>query len=127
MSNLPDRFDTVDELEEFMTRPSQPLIADLAKTPGDILVLGVGGKMGPTLARMAKRAAPAKRVAVVAGPDERDDAQGKPMTVCFLHTSDQAAEDRPRRSRRCDKTGEGRAQRGEAKASDRPRAKIDAP
>ncbi len=33
---------------------------------GDILVLGVGGKMGPTLARMAKRAAPGKRVIGVA-------------------------------------------------------------
>ena len=38
-----------------MTTPSAALIADLAKTPGDIMVLGVGGKMGPTLARMAKR------------------------------------------------------------------------
>jgi prephenate dehydrogenase len=34
--------------------------------PGDILVLGVGGKMGPTLARLAKRAAPHKRVIGVA-------------------------------------------------------------
>jgi nucleoside-diphosphate-sugar epimerase len=34
--------------------------------PGDIMVLGVGGKMGPTLARMAKRAAPGKRVIGVA-------------------------------------------------------------
>ena len=42
------------------------LVADLARTPGDIMVLGVGGKMGPTLARMAKRAAPAKRVIGVA-------------------------------------------------------------
>jgi nucleoside-diphosphate-sugar epimerase len=33
---------------------------------GDILVLGVAGKMGPTLARMAKRAAPRKRVVGVA-------------------------------------------------------------
>ena len=42
------------------------LVADLAGTPGDILVLGVGGKMGPTLARMAKREAPTKRVMGVA-------------------------------------------------------------
>ena len=34
--------------------------------PGDIMVLGVGGKMGPTLARLAKRAAPGKRVIGVA-------------------------------------------------------------
>src|SRR5262249_38237560 len=37
-----------------------------ARVPGDILVLGVGGKMGPTLARMAKRVEPARRVIGVA-------------------------------------------------------------
>ena len=63
---LPARFETVEALEDFMTTPSQALVDDLAKVPGDILVLGVGGKMGPTLARMAKRAAPGKRVMGVA-------------------------------------------------------------
>jgi nucleoside-diphosphate-sugar epimerase len=41
-------------------------VEDLARAPGDILVLGVAGKMGPTLARMAKRAAPERRVIGVA-------------------------------------------------------------
>ncbi len=59
---LPSRFDTVEALEDFMTRPSEALIADLAAVDGDIIVLGVGGKMGPTLARLAKRAAPDKTV-----------------------------------------------------------------
>jgi nucleoside-diphosphate-sugar epimerase len=59
-------FDGEDSLEEFMTRPTSALAADLARAPGDILVLGVGGKMGPTLARMAKRAAPERRVIGVA-------------------------------------------------------------
>jgi nucleoside-diphosphate-sugar epimerase len=63
---LPARFDSVEALEDFMTMPPQALVADLANTPGDIIVLGVGGKMGPTLARMAKRAAPDKRVMGVA-------------------------------------------------------------
>ena len=63
---LPTRFETVEALEDFMTAPSQALVDDLAKVPGDILVLGVGGKMGPTLARLTKRAAPAKRVIGVA-------------------------------------------------------------
>jgi nucleoside-diphosphate-sugar epimerase len=65
-SALPDRFADVESLEEFMTRPSQALIDDLARLRGDIMVLGVGGKMGPTLARLAKRAAPGKRVIGVA-------------------------------------------------------------
>ena len=49
-----------------MARPSPELEADLARADGELLVLGVGGKMGPTLARMAKRAAPDKRVIGVA-------------------------------------------------------------
>ena len=63
---LPARFDSVEAVEDFMTTPSEALIADLARIPGDIMVLGVGGKMGPTLARLAKRAAPGKRVMGVA-------------------------------------------------------------
>src|SRR4030095_9990030 len=49
-----------------MSRPSQALAADLERVPADIMVLGVGGKMGPTLARMARRAAPGRRVIGVA-------------------------------------------------------------
>jgi nucleoside-diphosphate-sugar epimerase len=63
---LPTRFDGVEAVEDFMTTPSDALVADLAATPGDILVLGVAGKMGPTLARLARRAAPDKRVIGVA-------------------------------------------------------------
>ena len=53
---LPDRFESVAALEDFMTTPPPDLLADMKTVKGDILVLGVGGKMGPTLARMAKRA-----------------------------------------------------------------------
>lgn len=63
---LPERFASVEALEDFMSAPSSALAADLARAPGDILVLGVGGKMGPTLARMAKRAAAGRRVIGVA-------------------------------------------------------------
>src|SRR5215475_3749800 len=63
---LPDRFADIDDLESFMTAPSQALVDDLAAVDGDILILGVGGKMGPTLARLAKRAAPKKKVIGVA-------------------------------------------------------------
>ena len=58
---LPARIEGVEQLEELMTRPTRALVDDLAALEGDILVLGVGGKMGPTLARLAKRAAPDKR------------------------------------------------------------------
>src|SRR5262245_59266136 len=63
---LPDRFRDVEQLEEVMTTPSAALCAALETLPGDIIVLGVGGKIGPTLARLAKRAAPEKRVVGVA-------------------------------------------------------------
>ena len=82
-------FEDVAALEEFMTRPSPALAADLARAPGDILVLGVGGKMGPTLARMAKRAVPERRVIGVArfsekGLREKLESQGVECIACDL-------------------------------------------
>jgi nucleoside-diphosphate-sugar epimerase len=53
------------ELEDALSRPSASLPAALARAPGDIIVLGAGGKMGPSLARMAKRADPSRRVIAV--------------------------------------------------------------
>jgi hypothetical protein len=66
MSALPERFESVAALEDFMTEPTPALVDDLARAPGDILILGVAGKMGPTLARLAKRAAPERSVIGVA-------------------------------------------------------------
>src|SRR4051812_32337780 len=65
-AGLPDRFRDVDHLEDVMTAPSEVLAADMARTAGDLIILGVGGKIGPTLARLAKRAAPKKCVVGVA-------------------------------------------------------------
>lgn len=89
MTQLPARFENVEALEAFMTEPSAALVDDLAGVAGDIMVLGVGGKMGPTLARMAKRAAPAKRVIGVArfsepGLREKLAAQGIECIACDL-------------------------------------------
>jgi nucleoside-diphosphate-sugar epimerase len=47
---------TVEQLEDILSEPTEGVIRALGNLRGDILVLGVGGKMGPTLARMAKRA-----------------------------------------------------------------------
>jgi len=68
-ANLPRRFEDVETLEAFMAAPSRALIEDLAAVPGDILVLGAGGKMGPTLARLACNAG--KRVVAAARFSER--------------------------------------------------------
>ncbi|MEK7437238.1 MAG: NAD(P)-dependent oxidoreductase [Pseudomonadota bacterium] len=72
-----------------MTTPARELEAELGRLPGDILILGVGGKMGPTLARLAKRAAPGKRVIGVARfsePGLRDklEAWGVECIACDL-------------------------------------------
>lgn len=46
----------VTELEDRLSQPSEALIEDLRQIDGDILLLGVGGKMGPSLAKLAQRA-----------------------------------------------------------------------
>jgi nucleoside-diphosphate-sugar epimerase len=43
-------------LEQALSAPSPAAVHALAPLDGDIMVLGAGGKMGPTLARMARRA-----------------------------------------------------------------------
>jgi nucleoside-diphosphate-sugar epimerase len=61
-----------DSLDELLTRPTTQVVETLRQITGDILVLGVAGKMGVTLARMARRAAdeadgvPSRRVVGVA-------------------------------------------------------------
>jgi len=73
---LPDRLRDVEHLEEVMTTPSPALIAELDKLPGDLIILGVGGKIGPTLARLARRAAHGKRIVGVARFSEHGLREG---------------------------------------------------
>jgi len=70
-SSLPDRFESVEALDDFLTRPTRALVDDLATVDGDLLILGVAGKMGPTLARLAKRASSSRRVVGVARFSDR--------------------------------------------------------
>ena len=44
------------ELDELLSRPYPEVVDMFRRITGDIMLLGVGGKMGPTLARMAVRA-----------------------------------------------------------------------
>ena len=64
--SLPETISDIAALDELLCRPSQALIDDLQKVDGDIMILGVGGKMGPTLAGLAKAALPHRRVIGVA-------------------------------------------------------------
>lgn len=45
------------ELDELLSTPRPETVDALRECPGDVIVLGAGGKMGPTVARMAARAA----------------------------------------------------------------------
>jgi NAD dependent epimerase/dehydratase family len=63
---LPKTIPDIAALDELLCRPSQALIDDLQKVDGDVMVLGVGGKMGPTLAGLAKAALPDRRIIGVA-------------------------------------------------------------
>lgn len=57
-----DTIRSVEQLDDTLSEPSQAVIETLSRLDGDIVVLGAGGKMGPSLARMAKRASDAASV-----------------------------------------------------------------
>ena len=66
---------TEEKLNKLLTTPSDALVEDMKRIEGDIMVLGAGGKMGPTLCVLAKnaikKAGVVKRViAVSRGTDE---------------------------------------------------------
>ena len=87
--NLPKTIPDIATLDELLCRPSQALIDDLNKVDGDIMVLGVGGKMGPTLAGLAKAAQPGRKVIGVArfcepGVKEWLEARGIETINCDL-------------------------------------------
>jgi nucleoside-diphosphate-sugar epimerase len=54
--DLPQRIEDVDALEELLSRPTSAVVDTMRHLEGDLVVLGVGGKIGPSLARMARRA-----------------------------------------------------------------------
>jgi nucleoside-diphosphate-sugar epimerase len=88
-SSLPAAFRDEAHLEEFLSTPSRGLVEDFARLEGDILILGVAGKVGPTLAMMAKRAAPSKQVIGVARFSDADvkrrlEAAGVKTIQCDL-------------------------------------------
>lgn len=54
--------DDLEALEEALSRPTEAVVDTMRRLVGDVIVLGVGGKIGPTLARMARRASDAAGV-----------------------------------------------------------------
>lgn len=72
--------ENVQQLEDILATPSPALVRDLARLGGDILIIGAGGKMGPSLARLARRAVAegrgTQRVLAVARFSSRDARDG---------------------------------------------------
>jgi nucleoside-diphosphate-sugar epimerase len=86
---FPEHFESETALEAYLATPSRDLIRDMARIEGDLMILGVGGKMGPTLARLAKNAMPGRRVIAVArfseaGVRESLEAHGIETIACDL-------------------------------------------
>lgn len=46
----------LEKIEQELYKPSEALVADIRETDGDIIFLGVGGKMGPSMAKLARLA-----------------------------------------------------------------------
>ncbi len=51
-----DRIENVEHLEDLLSQPTEAAVQALGALDGDLIILGVAGKMGPSLARMALRA-----------------------------------------------------------------------
>ena len=90
----------VNHLEDLLSEPTPLAVETLTRLDGDIIFLGVGGKMGPTLARMAKRASDlaGKRRRIVgvsrfSNPADRQklEAAGVECIACDLLDPDQLA------------------------------------
>jgi nucleoside-diphosphate-sugar epimerase len=56
MSKFPEKIANEGQLEELISKPSAEVIEMFSRLEGDIMFLGIGGKIGPSLGRMAKRA-----------------------------------------------------------------------
>ena len=57
--NIPSIISDETRLEALLSEPSDPALKAMARIDGDVMLLGAGGKMGPTLAQMINRASAA--------------------------------------------------------------------
>lgn len=63
MKPLPEVIPDLVSLEDLLSEPTPGVIETMGRFQGDLILLGAGGKMGPSLARMARRASDAAGVA----------------------------------------------------------------
>lgn len=98
---LPESVESVEQLENLLCRPNAPLIDMMRRLKGDIMILGVAGKMGVTMAMLAvnaiREAGVSKRVIGVArfsNPEERIKLEhaGVETVVCDLLDREQVGQ-----------------------------------
>lgn len=75
-TELPDLIETEDQLDAILTKPDSVVLESVRELESPLVVVGAGGKMGPTLAVLAKRAADAigKDLQVIAASRFRNPA-----------------------------------------------------
>ena len=73
---------TEGELEEVLSHLTPKAVREVATIRGDLVLLGVGGKMGPTLARMARRLTAGRGpTSGTSGPERRNSELEFPTRV----------------------------------------------
>ncbi|GII92433.1 NAD-dependent epimerase/dehydratase family protein [Sinosporangium siamense] len=84
---------TLAELEERLARPTEGLVQDLSELDGDILVLGAGGKLGPSLVRLALNATKSRVIAVsrFSEPGLAESLEADGAVVVSADVADEAA------------------------------------
>jgi nucleoside-diphosphate-sugar epimerase len=92
--------ETEEQLEEVLSRPTQEDAGAVSKMAGDLLILGVSGKMGPTMMRLARRACEkagvSKRVVGVArfsSPGSRQELEKAGVETIACDLLDRSAVD----------------------------------
>jgi nucleoside-diphosphate-sugar epimerase len=74
------RIENSEHLDELLSEPTEVAVEAMGRLTGDLILLGVAGKMGPTLARMARRASdhagvPRRIIGVARFSDARHEAR----------------------------------------------------
>lgn len=79
---------TVDQLEDVLSEPRDYVMEALGSIDGDFMILGAGGKMGPTLCRMLRRAIEQRgdRRSVIAVSRFSDPAAAKSLQAHGIQT-----------------------------------------
>jgi len=87
-TGLPRSIADVQALEDLLSEPPEYLINSMRALEGDVVVLGVAGKMGPTLARMARRAfdRAGRRSRVIGVARFSDERQRAALEACGVET-----------------------------------------